>query len=519
MEKRDNPHDPGVNELRKNRQNENAEPGRPPPPPPPPPPEPPPPPGTSGTTPSRPPLPSKVHQAELEAAAHARFFQDSHRAEGARAVGLLRRAHGRFPALLRYLGDSVASLQTGIVKKGQRWDEALLGHLAVRAVKAYSMASRFVLGHILFRVGREARDARARHCGPCRFRKVASGFDDWTPPGKRRTLPGAIPVMSFCTGRNLGEGCGCWEYPWWWPAQLWWLLRLRNFVCPLGYFGRRDGGNPDAAPVPVTLDGRVYWLPAEAARDLDGPKRRELARQSQQRPPATPEPRPPGWEGTTIPEGDPPAECPTTGRRHNWTPSVRTVNGGRPSMQCAACGYHCENRECPAGGPHKWTPDTESGVPLPAGLEWVECRTCHVSGTRTIDAAARPGGLASPDRPPPCPEGSGDPHRWTPSPDPGPDGWPVEYCESCGAVQPATVCSMNPLGHQWEYAPGLDPGGRITLSPGAHWARCRSCDQPGAIAQARLSQVAASAAPPPADSKGGSVDGNGGPVHSKQPGE
>jgi len=92
-------------------------------------------------------------------------------------------------------------------------------HVALQAVASFAWA------HALLFVGPRTRAERLQACTWCDWRDVVNGID-------------------YCRAENDGRGCTCPKSKAWPLGGLGYKTALRNWVCPIGRFGRfrKDDG-------------------------------------------------------------------------------------------------------------------------------------------------------------------------------------------------------------------------------------------------------------------------------------
>lgn len=171
-------------------------------------------------------------------AARRRYLEDELHAHRYHALTQRHARQHPVAMTLEWVNSIIAGMWHGMVNRNMRWDEVVLGQFCAQVPRVYHKVSTFLWTHVLLVVGKKTRRIRRAHCATCTYCRYDDGTDFFGPWFER-------VGQAHCFGRNRGEGCGCWMTWWWFFARLWWMLALRNFVCPVGKFGRFDGGSPE----------------------------------------------------------------------------------------------------------------------------------------------------------------------------------------------------------------------------------------------------------------------------------
>ena len=130
---------------------------------------------------------------------------------------------------LDWIRTACLRMRNDIVMHHGRIDEVVFTFILSKIAVAYSSVTGFAWAHCLGVVSNEVLNQRQACCGSCKYRQT----DD--------------VGVTRCHGYT-DRSCGCPMKKWWKPGFLNWQIRLRNRVCPQGYFGRSlerriDNGN------------------------------------------------------------------------------------------------------------------------------------------------------------------------------------------------------------------------------------------------------------------------------------
>lgn len=123
--------------------------------------------------------------------------------------------------------------------EGRRFDDAAFTALLANIARAYTLVTSFLLAHALGPVFGRTLATRKGCCASC--------------PKCERDAKGHARCKGFPDG-----DCQCPEWSWWFPSRLAWQRAWRNFVCPLGLFGRfRPTGATDGTLLSVLRRRRL----------------------------------------------------------------------------------------------------------------------------------------------------------------------------------------------------------------------------------------------------------------------
>lgn len=115
------------------------------------------------------------------------------------------------------------------IEGGTSWWIAISRVLVCIPVDLLEVVGDFAYAHAWLWVGSERRDARAKHCEGCSYRK------HMRHDGKLFPASGEIERLDFCTVDDSCNGT-CPRVSWWRPASLGYRLWMRWFKCPAGRF-------------------------------------------------------------------------------------------------------------------------------------------------------------------------------------------------------------------------------------------------------------------------------------------
>ncbi len=121
---------------------------------------------------------------------------------------------------LEWIRTACARMRNDIVMHHGRLDEVLFTFILSKIGVAYSSVTGFIWAHLMGVVSKAQLAQRQACCGSCKHKKTDH------------------LGVTRCHGYN-GQTCGCSMKRWWKPAYLSWQIRLKNRVCPQGYFGRK----------------------------------------------------------------------------------------------------------------------------------------------------------------------------------------------------------------------------------------------------------------------------------------
>ena len=127
---------------------------------------------------------------------------------------------------LDWVRNAAGRMRNDIVMHHGRIDEVVFTFCLSKIAVTYSAVTGFAWAHCMGVVSKEQLAQRWACCGSC--------------PHKKTDQLG----VTRCHGYN-GQSCGCPMKRWWKPAYLSWVIRLKNRVCPQGYFGRSIERNID----------------------------------------------------------------------------------------------------------------------------------------------------------------------------------------------------------------------------------------------------------------------------------
>ena len=169
---------------------------------------------------------SRPSQIITRSAAIARYEADQHRMETQTDVERARRALGVLAVMLKAVNNVSGRLHGQIVDMGKPFSSAVVDLCLFVASKGFAKARSFIGAHCLLWLWPWGKHYKARlsTCDMCSFR-TADAYS------KMR-----------CGGENGGKGCGCLQSPSWPFSRLRYKLALRNWICPLGHFGRWHKG-------------------------------------------------------------------------------------------------------------------------------------------------------------------------------------------------------------------------------------------------------------------------------------
>lgn len=166
-----------------------------------------------------------ITSTETQEQAYAQYVEDQRQVRKHTSTALERRRQRPAAKLMEGVITGLQSWWTHYVVKDVRLDCVLVAWMCRTFYRGYFLGSSFLLAHVLLVVGRQGYRDRRAQCEECTFGK--------------RDAQGIMRCHGHDTGgKSGGRTCDCPTVWWWLPSYLAYQIALRNFVCPIGHFGR-----------------------------------------------------------------------------------------------------------------------------------------------------------------------------------------------------------------------------------------------------------------------------------------